>query len=215
MNYNRREGSGTLTDGVDLSQLQQIDDAKPTCQTPADREYASGGAADLVDLTSRPHWEGEAAVGRRRWLEEGETAMTTTCASRGRWRVCDGNDAMRVEEDGEERRGNAHEGRRTARRRQRRRMREEEPRRRAWRRAEGGGRVRVRGWGATGLGFGASRPNPHRPFRIQRFHGCGRAGTVGHVYGQIYPISRSDGLRWNISGDQCVINRTAGAFLQK
>ncbi|BAS81857.1 Os03g0104901, partial [Oryza sativa Japonica Group] len=92
---NRREGSDTLTDGVDLSQLQQIDDAKPTCQTPADREHASGGAADLADLTSRPHWEGEAAVGRRRWLEEGEIAMTTTCASGGRWRVCDGNDACK------------------------------------------------------------------------------------------------------------------------
>uniref|UniRef100_I1NZF2 Uncharacterized protein n=1 Tax=Oryza glaberrima TaxID=4538 RepID=I1NZF2_ORYGL len=65
--------------------------------------------------------------------------MTTTCASGGRWRVCDGNDAVRVEEDGEERRGNAREGRRTAWRRRRRRMRGEEPRRRAWRRAEGGG----------------------------------------------------------------------------
>ncbi|KAF2944218.1 hypothetical protein DAI22_02g125300 [Oryza sativa Japonica Group] len=90
----------------------------------------------------------------------------------GGGRDCDDDDVRewRKMEDGEERRGNAREGRRTARWRWRRRMRGEELRRRAWRRAEGGGRVRVRGWGATGLGFGAGQRNPHRPFRIQRFH---------------------------------------------
>jgi hypothetical protein len=37
------EGSGTLIDDIDLSQLQEwqwIEDATPTCQTPADREHA-------------------------------------------------------------------------------------------------------------------------------------------------------------------------------
>nr|BAD22416.1 hypothetical protein [Oryza sativa Japonica Group] len=56
---------------IAASVLMQIDDAKPTCQMPVDREYASGGAADLVDLTSRPHWEGEAAGSKQGLYDDG------------------------------------------------------------------------------------------------------------------------------------------------
>jgi hypothetical protein len=37
--------------------------------------------------------------------------------------------------------------------------------------------------------------NPGRPSTIRRSHGRGRAGTAGHVDGQIDPTARSDGGR--------------------